>query len=158
MIAGTLNSPLDMLGGYAETEKGTSDAAKTIAKQLREFCNHYSEPRRRILEPEIVALLSADLVDDENAAVTVDTVRTALDFTRLLPKSLPIPEVAADPDGEISFDWVGKTGKMFSVSISAGGRLSYAGRFSDTSKIHGVEQLSETFPREVLVGIEKAIK
>jgi hypothetical protein len=47
---------------------------------------------------------------------------------------------------------------MFSVSVGADGRLSYAGRFSDTSKIHGMEQLSEMFPREILVGIEKAIK
>jgi hypothetical protein len=158
MIAGTLNSPLDMLGGYAETEKGTSDAAKTIAKQLSEFCNHYSEPRRRILEPEIMALLDTGPSDKVNTAVTLDTARRALNFTMLLPKSLPIPEVAADPDGEISFDWIGTTGKMFSVSIGADGRLSYAGRFSDTSKIHGMEQLSETLPREILVGIEKAIK
>jgi hypothetical protein len=143
---------------YNRTEQGTSDAAMFVAEKLKEFSKHYSEPRRKILEPEIMALLSSGGADKETVAVSRDTARQALTFAMMLPKSLPIPGVAADPDGEISFDWIGKTGKMFSVSIGAEGRISYAGRFSDKSKVHGIEQLSETCPRQILVGIETAIR
>jgi len=155
MIASaTLDSPLV----YTRTEKGASEPARVIAEHLRLVCEHYSKPRREILEPEIMALLGSDTGNEESVAVSDETARQALAFAMLLPRAMPIPEVAPDPDGEISFDWIGKSGKMFSVSISADGRISYAGRFGDKSKTHGIEQLSEVFPREILLGIEKAIR
>jgi hypothetical protein len=156
MIAGVLDI-LDTPPVYTRTEQGTSDAAMFIAEKLREFRRYYSEPRRQIIEPEIMALTSDD-ADKESVAVTLATAQQAMTFAMLLPRSLPIPAVAADPDGEISFDWIGQAGKMFSVSIGADGRISYAGRFSDKSKTHGIEQLSETCPQQILVGIERAIR
>lgn len=155
MIASiTLDSPIL----YTRTARGASEAADLVAKVLLELRKHYAEPRRQILEPEIMALLESDAADEESIAVDEKTARQALNFATLLPRSLPIPEVAPDPDGEISLDWIGKTGKMFSVSISADGRISYAGRFGDKSKTHGIEQLSETLPREILLGIEKTFR
>ncbi|MFZ0285248.1 MAG: hypothetical protein WAL32_08450 [Terriglobales bacterium] len=109
------------------------------------------------MEPEIRALLT-DTADGECVAVNEATAQQALAFVMSLPRSIPIPEVAPDPDGEVSFDWIGKAGKMFSVSVGADGRISYAGRFSDKSKTHGIEQLSDTCPREILFGIEKALR
>jgi hypothetical protein len=155
MIASaTLDSPLV----YTQTERGASEPAQIIAEHLRVVCEHYSKPRREILEPEIMALLGSDAGYEESVPVSDETARKAVAFAMLLPRALPIPEVAPDPDGEISFDWAGKSGKMFSVSIGADGRISYAGRFSDKSKIRGIEQLSEVFPREILFGIEKALR
>ena len=155
MIASaTLDSPLV----YTRTERGASEPARIIAEHLRLVCEHYSKPRREILEPEIMALLGSDAGNQESVAVNGETARKAVAFAMLLPRALPIPELAPDPDGEISFDWTGKSGKMFSVSIGADGRITYAGRFGDKSKTHGVEQLSEVFPREILLGIERALR
>jgi hypothetical protein len=141
---------------YARTERGASKEARSVAEQLRKYREHYSEPRRQILEPEIMALRDATYTD--SVVISEETAEKALAFVMLLPRSIPIPEVISDPDGEVSFDWIGKAGKMFSVSVGADGRISYAGRFSDKSKTHGIEQLSETFPREILFGIEKALR
>ena len=105
-----------------------------------------------------MALLGEGADSTENAAVSHETAWKAVAFARLLPRGLPIPEIAPDPDGEISFDWIGRSGKMFSVSIGSDGRISYAGRFGDKSKTHGTEQLSEILPREILFGIEKALR
>jgi hypothetical protein len=69
---------------------------------------------------------------------------------------MPVPEVTSDPDGEISFDWFGSEGKMFSVSLNRNRRIAYAGRFGEMSKVHGIEQLSEVCPPEILRGIAKA--
>jgi hypothetical protein len=93
-----------------------------------------------------------------NTAVPIDenTKRAAIRFASLLPSSVPLPEIAADPDGEVSFDWIGNFNNVFSVSVDRNGRLAYAGRFSEGRKINGVEQLSTVCPPEILLGIEKA--
>lgn len=143
------------------TETGSSEAASSINKQLKEFVTHYSGLRLQLLGQEIMSLVqpsAESLRDREMVPIDYDTAEAALQFAVLLPKSLPLPEVAPDPDGEISFDWLGKGGKIFSVSIGANGRLSYAGRFGEKSKIHGIEELSHSCPEEILRGIEKAIK
>ena len=57
------------------------------------------------------------------------------------------PEVAVDPDGEISLGWhVGSD--VFSVSISGTGRLSYAGLFG-ASDCHGTEWMVARVPFEI---------
>jgi hypothetical protein len=149
------NAVLDMPVLIGRTQSGESGAASFIAKQMREL----TMTRLEAFYPEIISLVSeaGETQDSEMASVRYETAQAALHFALLLPRSFPIPEVAADPDGEISFDW-SRSGKMFSVSISAEGKISYAGRFSDKSKIHGTEQLSEAIPSEILRGIEKTIR
>lgn len=89
-------------------------------------------------------------------AVDAETKRMAIKLANLLPPSVPIPEVAFDPDGEIQFDWLGPGDKIFSVSVDRSGRLAYAGRFGEKKRNNGIEQLSESCPPEILQGIERA--
>jgi len=150
---------VDVPPAVIRRENGASEAALRLNEQLGEFVRHYAAPRLDILVPEITSLVgggsngSADL---DTAPITSDTATQALKFALLLPNSLPIPEISPDPDGDISFDWISKTGKMFSASIDRSGRIAYAGRFGERSKVHGIEQLSESLPQEILRGIEKA--
>ena len=145
----------------SSTQGGESTAASFIEKEAGKFRRHYALPRFELISSEILSLIEQGIpnpnLDQETIPVTLNTANTALKFAFLLPRSLPIPEVAADPDGEISFDWI-KSQKLFSVSIGADGKISYAGRFSAKSKVHGTEQFSEAIPSEVLRGIEKATK
>ena len=136
-------------------ESGASEAASRLNEQLEEFVQHYAAPRLEILVPEIISLVRA-AEDVEMASVSPETAAHALRLALLLPNSLPIPEISPDPDGDIAFDWSGKSGKMFSASIDRTGRIAYAGRFEESSKVHGVEQLSNSLPQEILRGIEKA--
>lgn len=122
---------------------------------------------------EIESLLAAsprldDLVNDildlwdSSSLRQDDTVRktanAAISFALQLPRSFPVPEVSLDPDGEVSFDWTGRDGQRFSVSVNAANRLAFAGRFSATSKLHGVEQLLEVFPQEITRGIRRTFE
>lgn len=91
------------------------------------------------------------------AYVDERTEMVAVKFALQLPASVPMPEVAVDPDGEVSFDWLGQAGKIFSVSIDRNGRLAYAGRFGQNSKMNGVEQVSDICPPEILLGIDRAV-
>ena len=90
------------------------------------------------------------------APVDADTKRMAIKLATLLPASTPIPEIAFDPDGEISFDWLGPDNKIFSVSVDRSGRLAYAGRYGEKKKKNGVVQLPDICPPEIILSIERA--
>jgi len=140
---------------------GSSDAAKLVARLLDEEILRYTEPRIQFLASDIEQLLndpSQQMCPEGSIPIDVDTARAAIEFAYTLPRSLPAPEIAPEPDGEISFDWLGPAGKMFSVSVGRTGRVAYAGRFGEKSKIHGIEQLSESCPQEIIRGISKATR
>ncbi len=143
------------------TEAGSSEVALSIGRLHEESLRHFAEPRIESLAAEIDQLVSeagSEVFAEGSIPVDIYTADAALQFARILPWSLPLPEVASDADGDISFDWVGPSGKMFSVSFNRSGRIAYAGRFGERSKIHGTEQLSEACPQEVMRGISRATR
>lgn len=77
-------------------------------------------------------------------------------FLEAFPTSLPQPEVSADPDGEVSFDWFFRPDVVFSLSISETGRLSYAGLFGHAST-YGEESLSDRIPGTILAGLHRCM-
>jgi hypothetical protein len=150
----TFDTPLG-LRGWASP--GVSDIAGQVEQALyKEYLEHYLKPRLELLLPEIENLRTVS--DASSIPVDLDTIRAATQFAYSLPRFGPLPEVSADPDGEISFDWLGQSGGMFSVSVNKQNRLAYAGWFGEKSRIHGIEQLAESCPREIVRGIEKATR
>jgi hypothetical protein len=135
---------------------GVSDVARQVKWALEKTLEHYLEPRLETLIPEIDSLRVAS--DASSVPVDVDTVHAAMQFAFSLPRLGALPEVSADPDGEISFDWAGPSGEMFSVSVNKHNRLAYAGWFGEKSRIHGIEQLAEGCPQQIVRGIEKATR
>lgn len=145
----------------ARTEAGASEEALSIGRLQEESLRHFAEPRIESLAAEIDQLVSesgSEVFAEASIPVDTHTAFAALQFARMLPWSLPLPEVASDPDGDISFDWMGPSGKMFSVSVNRTGRIAYAGRFGERSRIHGTEQLSEACPQEIMRGISRATR
>jgi hypothetical protein len=135
---------------------GVSDIATQIKWALEKTLEHYLEPRLKTLIPEIESLRVAS--DAASLPVDADTVLAAIQFAFSLPRLGALPEVSADPDGEVSFDWIGPSGEMFSVSVNKHNRLAYAGWFGEMSRIHGIEQLGEGCPQQIVRGIEKATR
>lgn len=141
-------------------QTGSSEVASFLDQEVRKLLVHYAAPRMDVLISEIEELV-ADSIASTNVEpgltpIDQETAHTAIEFAFLLPRSLPAPEIAPDSDGEVSFDWLGPKQKMFSVTINKAGRIAFAGRFSEKSKIHGIEQLSETCPPEIIRGIARA--
>ena len=89
---------------------GVSDAARHVKMALEESLEHYLETRLGLLLPEIENL--PVVCNETSIPVDPDTIRAATQFAYSLPRFVPIPEVSADPDGEISFDWTGPTGEI----------------------------------------------
>jgi hypothetical protein len=71
-----------------------------------------------------------------------------------LPAMIPTPDISVDPDGEIAFDWFWESRLTFSISISADGRLSYAGLFGP-NRTHGAEQFSGALPGTISGGLAR---
>ncbi len=65
----------------------------------------------------------ANAVDDEH-------YQRALKFLNLLPNEVSTPDISADNDGEINFEWYEDRKKTFSVSVGYK-ELSYAGLFEE---------------------------
>ena len=146
---------MDMFG-IANTSVGVSREATDIEALVRRSVDHYLKPRLSLLLPEIESLRSAS---DSGRTADEDTIQAAIRFAYSLPRFGPLPEISLDPDGEISFDWIASSGtEMFSVSVNKENRLAFAGRFSEKSKVHGIEQMAEGCPPEILRGIEKATR
>ena len=82
---------------------------------------------------------------EESARVEPSTYVYACQFLRLLPSTIPVPEIAADTDGEILFEWDLGRRRVFSVSIGRDGTLTYAALFGHT-KTHGTEHFREALP------------
>lgn len=144
------------LGLRSWTSAGASDVARLVESKLEHSLEHYLGTRLDLLIPEIKNLQNG--TDEDSISVDPKTIRAAIEFAYSLPRFGPMPEISADPDGEISFDWVGPSGEMFSVSVNSQNRLAYAGWFGEKSRIHGIEQLAEDCPQPIVRAIEKATR
>ena len=157
-LAGILREQMGEKNQYADTV-GAALARESFPNADGPYLTRVAAHERPSRMERLVSEID-DAVRESTATGTVpvdaDTKRMAIKLATLLPASVPIPEVAFDPDGEISFDWLGPANKIFSVSIDRSGRLAYAGRFGEKKKNNGVEQLSDTCPPEIIQGIERA--
>jgi hypothetical protein len=157
----TVYCPAVNSAGFWSVDTGSSDTANLIDSLAKESLFYNVSPRTESLASGIEQILAESenrgITTDEWTPVDKNTATAALAFSFLLPRWLPTPEIAPEADGEISFDWLGPSGRIFSVSIDAKGRLAYAGSFGQESKVHGIEQLSNVCPTEIIAGISKTL-
>lgn len=93
---------------------------------------------------------SADGWDGYGAKrISADAYVHARAFIQALPTTVPKPEVGADPDGEISLDWLFAAGIRFSLSIGERGRLTFVSLLGHRA-IQGTEWFDTGIPSTVL--------
>lgn len=74
-------------------------------------------------------------------------------FIRALPDSLPLPEIAPEPDGAVSLDWIRSRNRLLSVSVGASDRLAFAW-LDGVDRGHGVARFVEGIvPTRIVDGI-----
>jgi hypothetical protein len=104
---------------------------------------------RRTAQEAIDVAYEAAQVDNWNgegsARVEPSTYIYACQFLMLLPSTIPLPEITADTDGEILFEWDLGPRRVFSISVGRDGTLTFAGLFG-YRKIHGTEHSCEALP------------
>ncbi len=138
-------------------DHGVSQEAKALRKQVEEASERVLEtealgdPRRKALSvlDDVHAECSTDNWDGYEArCVTSATKDQAGVFIRLLPASIPPPEISAEPDGEIAIEWHRGRSRALSVSVGENDELTYAGLFG-RSRAHGTEVLDDELPETI---------
>jgi len=82
-------------------------------------------------------------------AISEDAFKEAQKIIILLPSSIRMPEITAEPTGEIGFEWHKGKGQVFVISVSGKHRITYAGIFSG-NKVHGTEYFGKTLPLAII--------
>src|SRR6266540_5638638 len=131
------------------TERGVGPDAQAIRAQLfrvlRDFYETYSiQEVHREAHRALHAAIAEALTDNWDGygarAVRPETRDNAIWFLRSLPSSVPSPDVAVDPDGEVAFEWYASPGRVFSVSVGSGDVVTFAG-LKGRKRIRGTEVL-----------------
>lgn len=82
----------------------------------------------------------------------------AIEFIRALPPAVPLPEIAPEPDGSISLDWIRSRNALFSLTVVAGSRLAYAW-LDGSDRGHAVVRFDgETIPARILEGVDAVMR
>ncbi|SRR6266851_5838160 len=88
--------------------------------------------------------------------ILLESYENAKRFALALPFSFASPEVSAEPDGEITFEWYSNPRRVFSVSIGPHNELTYAGLFG-ASRTYGTEVFHDEIPEVILSHIKRVV-
>lgn len=88
-------------------------------------------------------------MDTERNRPHFETYEKAKHFVTALPVGTPPPEISAEPDGEITFEWYAAPTRVFWISVRSNNELTYAGLFGE-SRAYGKEVFRYKVPEVIL--------
>lgn len=140
------------------TDRGVSDEATTMNSRFRDVIREllssitlggcYFETLGA-LEDAFVESSSENWDSYGAMAVSPITYSHARRLLLALPTTLPVPDIAVEPDGEFAFEWFRGLRRVFSVSVGRDNELTYAGLFG-RSKVHGTEYFADELPKPII--------
>lgn len=83
------------------------------------------------------------------APITPEVVDSVYNFIQALPKGIAMPDIAPEPDGSISLDWIQTGPRIVSVSIGPFRIISYAW-LNESGSGYGTFYFSSSVPKQVL--------
>lgn len=161
MMSDAIHHPIGIFG-HVESS-GVSDEANRVRDLFCETRERFwssvslGSSRKECLNQLLDICLEAAAPGwDGNGAQCLesDAPNTAYSFINAIPSNVPMPEVGADPDGEISLDWYVGPRRQFSISLGKRSVLSYAGLFG-SDKVAGSERFQGAIPRNLLDYIKR---
>lgn len=146
---------------FFPSDRGVSDDARSLNSFVEKMLTDCSQSVINIAHESLQEL--SNLLEEcatENwdgyGALPIDlnSFNEAERFVRALPRTVPEPEVAVDPDGEISLEWYLKPRKVFSVSIGKRNEITYAGLYGP-NKTYGREYFDSEIPKAVFDNLDR---
>jgi hypothetical protein len=133
----------------------------TFSEKIKDFWKSVSMTLGRPLEDAIELLTEtfrecsiSDWDGYGASPITTDAFAEARKFIELLPSSIKIPEILAEPTGEIAMEWRKENRRIFIISLGGRQRITYAGIFG-SNKTHGTEYFEDTLPIGILNNIRR---
>ena len=146
---------------FLPTDRGVSDdvqALNLFVEEMFEDCSQSVIISANESMQELYNLLeecSTENWDGYGAQpIDPDSFSEAERFIRALPTTISKPEVAVDPDGEISLEWYFEPRKVFSVSIGKRNEIKYAGLYG-LNKTYGREYFDNEIPKAIFDNINR---
>jgi len=122
--------PVDAYVSTVASSEGASITAKFALFEMQRKKSTAIESNRSPLDSELMSLFAECSKPDWDGygakAVSRYTLSIAMKFVSVLPTSIQLPEISAEPDGAIAFDWIVSKNRMLSVSVGQNDRLAYA--------------------------------
>ena len=89
---------------------------------------------------------------DGAEAISTETHEVARRLLESLPSDMPLPNISAEPDGQLNFEWYQAPRRLLSVSIRADGTLYWAALIGSEDP-RGSCQFVDQFPQTLLYWI-----
>ncbi len=135
---------------------GSGSASKSIDKLTQQAFKPLTEQKHvEAVINDLYDLLSEARAGDHESDLDNSTFLIAKRFLLAFPKTLPAAELSLDNDGEISFDWLGKNHRIFSVSLRSDGRLSMAGKLGVKRSFNETDQFNDEVPARIVDSIKE---
>jgi len=154
-------------GGFfgTQTDRGVSTDASRVRNQLISvlrafydtwYIRHVHQEAHEALREAATEAGSPNWDGYGAQPVQAQAIVNATRFLRSLPSTVPNPDVAVDPDGEVSFEWSSGPARAFSVSVGNGDIVTFAG-INGRKKIHGTDLLIDEPPSTLLQHLGRTI-
>ncbi len=89
-------------------------------------------------------------------AISHDVLRNARFFLESLPFGMELPQIGAEPDGAITFEWYRSPKRTLSVSINPDGYVYYASLIG-ASRRHGVDPVQGGISKDLIAVIHQVL-
>jgi hypothetical protein len=150
-----------LLAAHIAAKRELEDLKKRLA-QLEQHETGEPAVTHRSWFPDLLSELQGvqrnctqhDWDGDKASCVTPTTLAHALRLAMMLTRKYPKPDVDADPDGHLSFEWYVAPRRVVTASVSPDGQVYFAGLFGG-NRNHGVEQLGELLPHALAANLER---
>ncbi len=140
----TMEATFEGMPGLIAPSRSTaqSDSAKKLERMLEMIREHRLDsyvmrnPAEQVLNEldEVRSEASCEGWDGYGARpLAPASYAFAIRFLNSLPAAVPIPEVSADTDGEVSLDWIFGNRRALTVSVGPTGRCTYAWMLGQTT-------------------------
>jgi hypothetical protein len=148
-LSGLLASPRST--GKSDSAEKLVQLRESIRKHLLESYSVRRQAERAITElDEVLDLAAAKGWDGyDGRPVSFWSWVHAKLFIEALPTTVPAPEVSADPDGDVSLDWVFGPRKALTISINASGRCSFAW-MRGARTYRGTDWVNDGIPQNII--------
>jgi hypothetical protein len=160
---------MDIDTGYSPSfnDTGVSKEALSLKETFKVLVQYREESvylkRSFSLPEEIVSELSniendcaLDNWDGEGAREVLKiTISKAKELLHSLPKFLQSPEIEAEVNGSISFEWYKTPKRIFVVRINELGELKYAGLFGPVERHRGTSYFDGYVPKDIIQMIKR---
>ena len=141
-IDGKLNTFSISKVAYSDT---TNVAGKTVQLDLKGIID-WTDLALEELEKVYEECLEANWDGYGAMPISRETYSKSRKLLRMMPSSLPMPDISAEPGGEITFEWYKEKYSVFVISVGSNNLITYAGLFGKSNKIHGTEYFADELP------------